>query len=307
MSTPAQRRRRGLRGRVVLITGSGHGIGAELARVAGAARSARRRQLPPERQGGGGGGRRHPQGRGRGPRLPRRRHPSRGRAGPGGRGREALGTGGRARQHGGPLRLEAGGGDGVRRVAGGDRLQPGLRLPDVPARACPHMRKRHWGRIVNLGAVGAERTLGEPQVAAYSAAKAGVVALSKSLALEEARCGITVNVVSPGILQEDGARQGRGGCVRRPRARGPRRPHRGRGARRALLLLPRRRLRHRPGPGRGGRGAALAGAHFPRSAATVPSTPAGGCSCANRSSSCSSRRSRASVSLSSALTVSCPR
>lgn len=68
----------------------------------------------------------------------------------------------------------------------------------------PHMRKRHWGRIVNLGSVGAEHTLGEPQVAAYSAAKAAVVALSKSLALEEARCGITVNVVSPGILEEDG-------------------------------------------------------------------------------------------------------
>jgi len=68
----------------------------------------------------------------------------------------------------------------------------------------PHMRRRHWGRIVNLGAVGSEHTFGEPQVAAYSAAKAAVVTLSKSLALEEARCGITVNVVSPGILQESG-------------------------------------------------------------------------------------------------------
>ncbi len=68
----------------------------------------------------------------------------------------------------------------------------------------PHMRRQHWGRIVSLGAVGAENTLGEPQMAAYAAAKAGVVALSRSLALEEARCGITVNVVSPGLLQEDG-------------------------------------------------------------------------------------------------------
>jgi 3-oxoacyl-[acyl-carrier protein] reductase len=68
----------------------------------------------------------------------------------------------------------------------------------------PHMRRRHWGRIVNLGAVGSEHTCGEPQVAAYAAAKAAVVTLSKSLALEEARCGITVNVVSPGILQEAG-------------------------------------------------------------------------------------------------------
>jgi 3-oxoacyl-[acyl-carrier protein] reductase len=68
----------------------------------------------------------------------------------------------------------------------------------------PHMRRQHWGRIVSLGAVGAENTHGEPQMAAYSAAKAGVVALSRSLAREEARCGITVNVVSPGLLQEDG-------------------------------------------------------------------------------------------------------
>jgi len=68
----------------------------------------------------------------------------------------------------------------------------------------PHMRRQHWGRIVSLGAVGAENTHGEPQMAAYAAAKAGVVALSRSLAREEARCGITVNVVSPGLLQEDG-------------------------------------------------------------------------------------------------------
>jgi 3-oxoacyl-[acyl-carrier protein] reductase len=72
----------------------------------------------------------------------------------------------------------------------------------------PGMRKNHWGRIVNLGAVGAERTLGQPQVAAYSAAKAAVIAFSKALALEEARCGITVNVVSPGVL-EDGDDDGR--------------------------------------------------------------------------------------------------
>jgi 3-oxoacyl-[acyl-carrier protein] reductase len=38
---------------------------------------------------------------------------------------------------------------------------------------------------------------------AYGAAKAGVVALSRALALEEARCGITVNVVSPGLLKDD--------------------------------------------------------------------------------------------------------
>ena len=69
--------------------------------------------------------------------------------------------------------------------------------------ALPHMREKRFGRIVNFAAVGAESTLGGPQMAAYSAAKAGVVALSKALALEEARCGITVNVVSPGLLRDE--------------------------------------------------------------------------------------------------------
>jgi 3-oxoacyl-[acyl-carrier protein] reductase len=67
----------------------------------------------------------------------------------------------------------------------------------------PHMRERRFGRIVNLAAVGAAWTQGEPQMTAYGAAKAGVVALSRALALEEARCGITVNVVSPGLLKDD--------------------------------------------------------------------------------------------------------
>jgi 3-oxoacyl-[acyl-carrier protein] reductase len=67
----------------------------------------------------------------------------------------------------------------------------------------PHMRERRFGRIVNLAAVGAAGTQGEPQMTAYGAAKAGVVALSRALALEEARCGITVNVVSPGLLKDE--------------------------------------------------------------------------------------------------------
>jgi NAD(P)-dependent dehydrogenase (short-subunit alcohol dehydrogenase family) len=67
----------------------------------------------------------------------------------------------------------------------------------------PRMREKRFGRIVNFAAVGAATTLGEPQMAAYSAAKAGVVALSRALALEEARCGITVNVVSPGLLRDE--------------------------------------------------------------------------------------------------------
>ena len=61
----------------------------------------------------------------------------------------------------------------------------------------PAMRRQHWGRIINLGAVGAERAFGQATISAYTAAKAGVVAFSRSLALEEAKSGITVNVVNP--------------------------------------------------------------------------------------------------------------
>jgi 3-oxoacyl-[acyl-carrier protein] reductase len=68
--------------------------------------------------------------------------------------------------------------------------------------ALPHMRRGRWGRIINMGAVGAERAFGQAKISAYAAAKAGVVALSRSLALEEAKNGITVNVVNPSSIDE---------------------------------------------------------------------------------------------------------
>lgn len=68
--------------------------------------------------------------------------------------------------------------------------------------ALPAMRRQGWGRIINLGSVGAERAFGQAKISAYSAAKAGLVALTRSLALEEARCGITVNVVNPPVIDE---------------------------------------------------------------------------------------------------------
>jgi NAD(P)-dependent dehydrogenase (short-subunit alcohol dehydrogenase family) len=68
--------------------------------------------------------------------------------------------------------------------------------------ALPTMRRQHWGRIINLGAVGAERAFGQAKISAYSAAKAGMVAFSRSLALEEARYGITVNVVNPSVIDD---------------------------------------------------------------------------------------------------------
>ncbi|MFZ0333584.1 MAG: SDR family oxidoreductase [Candidatus Acidiferrales bacterium] len=67
----------------------------------------------------------------------------------------------------------------------------------VSRAALPAMRRQRWGRIINLGAVGAERAFGQATISAYAAAKAAVVAFSRSLALEEAKNGITVNVVNP--------------------------------------------------------------------------------------------------------------
>jgi 3-oxoacyl-[acyl-carrier protein] reductase len=68
--------------------------------------------------------------------------------------------------------------------------------------ALPVMRGQRWGRVINLGSVGAERAFGQAKISAYSAAKAGMVAFSRSLALEEARYGITVNVVNPPIMDD---------------------------------------------------------------------------------------------------------
>ena len=68
--------------------------------------------------------------------------------------------------------------------------------------ALPIMRRQHWGRIVNLGSVGAERAFGQAKISAYSAAKAAIVAFTRSVALEEAGNGITANVVNPPVIDE---------------------------------------------------------------------------------------------------------
>lgn len=69
-------------------------------------------------------------------------------------------------------------------------------------RACIRpMLKARWGRIVNLSSVVA--FTGNAGQANYSAAKAGMIGLTKSIAQEVASRGITVNAVAPGFIETD--------------------------------------------------------------------------------------------------------
>jgi 3-oxoacyl-[acyl-carrier protein] reductase len=62
----------------------------------------------------------------------------------------------------------------------------------------PHMQDRRWGRIVNLASVAG--TLGGFGQASYSTTKAGVLGLTRTLAMEGARHGITCNAIVPGVI-----------------------------------------------------------------------------------------------------------
>ncbi len=62
----------------------------------------------------------------------------------------------------------------------------------------PHMREREWGRIVNMASVAG--TLGGFGQASYSTTKAGLLGLTRTLAMEGGRHGITCNAIVAGII-----------------------------------------------------------------------------------------------------------
>jgi len=63
------------------------------------------------------------------------------------------------------------------------------------------MAKRGWGRIVNIASVAGKE--GNPNASAYSASKAGVIGLTKSLGKELATTGVLVNCVAPAVVKTE--------------------------------------------------------------------------------------------------------
>ncbi|NQT80678.1 MAG: SDR family oxidoreductase [Candidatus Aminicenantes bacterium] len=65
----------------------------------------------------------------------------------------------------------------------------------------PGMRKRKWGRIINLGYSRVEQLAAFSKITPYAIAKTGLLILTRSVAASEASSGITVNMVSPGLIE----------------------------------------------------------------------------------------------------------
>ena len=63
------------------------------------------------------------------------------------------------------------------------------------------MKAQQYGRIINLGSIAGEAGL--PEMCAYSVAKAGVIMLTKTMAMELSKDNVTVNCVSPGMIADE--------------------------------------------------------------------------------------------------------
>ncbi len=67
--------------------------------------------------------------------------------------------------------------------------------------AIPNMKEKKWGRIINIGSISG--VMGEAYASVYSSSKAGLIGLTKALALELAEFNITVNTINPGWVETE--------------------------------------------------------------------------------------------------------
>ena len=65
----------------------------------------------------------------------------------------------------------------------------------------PGMRERGWGRIINIGYNRVEQLTAFSKITAYAVAKTALLILTRSAAASEVKAGITVNMVSPGLIE----------------------------------------------------------------------------------------------------------
>jgi len=65
----------------------------------------------------------------------------------------------------------------------------------------PEMLERSWGRVINIASIAGKT--GAPYVSAYAASKHGVLGLTRSVALEVAAQGVTINAICPGYVDTE--------------------------------------------------------------------------------------------------------
>ena len=83
-----------------------------------------------------------------------------------------------------------------------DILKLNLEVPILLSKKyIENMKNKKWGRIINIGSISG--SVGEANACAYSSSKAGLIGLTKSLALELAFDNITVNCINPGWVDSN--------------------------------------------------------------------------------------------------------
>jgi 3-oxoacyl-[acyl-carrier protein] reductase len=75
----------------------------------------------------------------------------------------------------------------------------------VTSAVYPHLRERGYGRIVNIST--AAFLIGYPELTPYLSSKGGIIGFTRSLAAEAGRHGITVNAITPGMIETEGTKE----------------------------------------------------------------------------------------------------